>query len=87
MSGTGYTVVERADKSLAYCCDLCPHEEGNLDAARAHKAVHVAGPELLEALRFTMNRCQLYGPADAARELARNAITKAEPTKEPPPHA
>jgi len=36
-----------------------------------------AAPELLAALRYIVDHCRLYGPADRAREQARAAIAKA----------
>lgn len=47
---TGYSVVENHDKTRSYLCDLCPEASADIDAARAHRAVHVAGPELLKTL-------------------------------------
>lgn len=47
---TGYSRVENLDKSVSYHCDFCPESSPDIDAARAHRAVHVAGPELLEAI-------------------------------------
>lgn len=47
---TGYTLNEHLDKSRTYDCDFCPVSSSDVDSARAHRAIHVAGPELLEAL-------------------------------------
>jgi hypothetical protein len=37
-----------------------------------------AAPQLLEALKFVTQRCALYAPADRAREMAAEAIAKAQ---------
>jgi hypothetical protein len=39
-----------------------------------------AAPDLLAACQFVMDKCQLYGPADRAREMIQNAIDKATNT-------
>ena len=70
-----YTKVERADKSIAYECNLFGDESPDLDAARAHRAVHVAGPDLLAAL--TISRGQWIHSVNSKQCLA--AIAKAEP--------
>jgi hypothetical protein len=43
-----YTVLERDGGRKTYECKLCGASSPDLDAARAHHAAHVAGPELLE---------------------------------------
>lgn len=42
---TTYTI----NSSGTYDCALCGHTSPDLDQARAHRAAHVAGPELLAA--------------------------------------
>jgi len=72
---SGYTGREELDKSRAYDCNLCPHVSTELDAARAHYAVYVAGPDMLTALKEIENAKYSSG----ARTIARCAVAKAEP--------
>jgi hypothetical protein len=77
-----YTKVERADKSIAYECNLCVAESPDLDAARAHRAVHVAGPELLDAAKLPLEWRIAGTPTGKYQtdcEVIRAAIAKAEP--------
>lgn len=86
----GYTAAKALDGSVAYDCDFCAARASDLEAARAHRAVHVAGPALLAALQglgvhpefdycFCLNRAQQKaGHAGECRE-ARAAIAKAVP--------
>lgn len=78
---TGYTVRTMGDDSKSYDCTCCGNSSIDLDAARAHHAVHVAGPELLAALKkaqlqLTLLGLQMEGPTGA--EIAA-AVAKAEP--------
>lgn len=79
----GYSMVERPDKKRAYHCDLCGHESDDIDAARAHKAVHVAGPDLLEAAKIGLACLESEEGSDKTEgDKVRAAIAKAEPKKE-----
>jgi hypothetical protein len=40
--------------------------------------VFAAGPEMLAALSYVLDKCSLYGPADQAREKVRAAIAAAK---------
>ncbi len=53
-------------------------EVDDCDSAIENARLIAAAPELLEALRFMNGKCDLYGPADRAREMARKAIARAE---------
>ena len=88
MSEQGYTARERLDKTTEYLCDLCPHVSQDLEGARAHKAVHVAGPELLTALKAFLRAPSVgsSGHGSVTIEVqefnlkaARSAVDKAEP--------
>lgn len=72
----GYTVNVRLDQSRSYDCDLCPHSSQDIDGARAHKAVHVAGPDLLDAL---IGVVAISDRKHEAWDKAHAAIAKAEP--------
>lgn len=72
---TGYTVSTRLDDSRSYDCILCAHSSPDVDGARAHKAVHVAGPDLLDAL--STSRGQWIHSVN--RDQCLKALAKAEP--------
>lgn len=74
ITSNGYTIRETLDNGRAYDCTMCPHSSPDLDLARAHYAVHVAGPELLKAIKVINNSHGEFG-----FDLAEDAITKAEP--------
>lgn len=46
-----YTVLERDGGAKSYECQMCGVSSTDLDAARAHHASHVAGPDLLSAAK------------------------------------
>ena len=75
-----YTRAEKEGKPADYDCGLCPHSAPDVDGARAHQAVHVAGPELLAALK-EVERINNDGERDAMEieRVYRAAIAKAEP--------
>lgn len=72
----GYTLRNALDDSIHYDCNLCSASSPTLDAARAHHAVHVAGPELLPALKEVV---RISNRKHDAWDAARAAIAKAEP--------
>lgn len=91
---TGYTVAENLDKSRSYVCDFCPNYAPDIDSARAHRNVHVLGPELLEAAKEVLGtRGQARGAhtmADyhalihstrAAADRLAAVVAKADPTR------
>ncbi|MDD5301538.1 MAG: hypothetical protein PHS14_00400 [Elusimicrobia bacterium] len=71
-----YTIRETLDNGRAYDCNMCPHASPDLDAARAHYAVHVAGPDTLTALKGVV---ALSDRKHDAWDKAHAAIAKAEP--------
>ncbi len=87
----GYSVRETLENGRVYDCGLCPHSSPTVDAARAHYAVHVAGPELLAAIKPLRESVTFYqddGPNSegwksdellAEMKAADDAIVKAEP--------
>lgn len=93
-----YTKVERKDKTSVYACNLCSTESTDLDAARAHRAVHVAGPTLLAAMKNVAGLATYpqgidrASPTDMAEDLegileaAAAAIAEAEPKKDATPN-
>lgn len=76
----GYTVRESDGGKRSYDCDLCPHSSVDMDGARAHRAVHVAGPELLAALKGLRKETRNPGRENIfLAETCDAAIAKAEP--------
>ena len=71
-----YAAVTYLDKPRVYLCHLCGSEAPDVDGARAHQAAHVAGPDLLEALKEVV---ALSDRKHDAWDKARAAIAKAEP--------
>jgi len=47
----GYTLRIHLDETRHYDCNFCSSSSPDLDGARAHHAVHVAGPDLLAAVK------------------------------------
>lgn len=79
-----YTRNAKDDQTATYDCSLCGNYELDVDGARAHQAVHAAGPELLAALKGLTNCPDVnvdevdVVTADAMK-IACAAILKAEP--------
>lgn len=46
------------------------------DAEKRIERLEEANERLRKALTYTMDKCSLYGPADQARELARQALAR-----------
>lgn len=59
----------KLDKTDAFC------ESGAFDHYSAIVARETRPDELLEAARFVLDKCGLYGPADRAREKLRAALS------------
>lgn len=90
----GYTLRVHIDDTRHYDCTFCSASSPDLDAARAHHAVHVAGPELLAAAKGLLETRgavkEARTRADYEMLIARTkadgdklaaAVAKAEPTK------
>ena len=78
---TTYAVTERLDKTISYDCARCPHSAPDVDAARAHRAVHVAGPELFDAAKSAfIGLSNGKGAVPFIITLLRVALRKADPT-------
>lgn len=77
----GYTIRTALDDSRHYDCVMCAHSAPSIDAARAHHAVHVAGPDMLEALRVADHALEAEGFREVLpiRACVLAAIAKAEP--------
>ena len=73
-----YTLKVKDDQTRTYDCGLCGNYEMDVDSARAHQAVHAAGPELLKACKYAI---ESIGSYSAENDLMA-AIAKAEPRKE-----
>lgn len=65
----GYTLRIALDESRHYDCNFCSASSPDLDGARAHHAVHVAGPDLLAAVK------NIKGLATYERGIDRAALT------------
>lgn len=88
-----YTVIEKDGAAKSYECGMCGVSSADLDAARAHHAVHVAGPDMLRAHKAIRARIEgewdqpdlvsmgdLNGvPANDFMKWTEAAIAKAEP--------
>lgn len=48
----GYEMTIKRDGTRWYECRLCSHSAPGLDIARAHHALHVAGPDMRAALQL-----------------------------------
>lgn len=78
----GYAAREELNSGRVYDCNLCPHVSPDLDLARAHYAVHVAAPDLLDSAKKAVAWKILGSPSstyDADMIFIRAAIAKAEP--------
>lgn len=77
----GYTVrTLLGDDTKSYDCNSCPHSSTGVDHARAHQAIHAAGPELLAAAKAA--ETGLYtgrGSVPFIISMLHDAIAKAEP--------
>lgn len=72
---TGYTLHVGLNDVRTYDCDFCGHHSTDIDGARAHRQEHVAGPDLLTALKKVIG---LSDRKHDAWDEARVAIAKAE---------
>lgn len=73
---TGYTLRIGLNDVRTYDCDLCCEHSPDIDSARAHRAIHVAGPDLLKAAKDLVAANFMN---DTAERKLIAAIDKAEP--------
>ncbi len=71
-----YTRNVKDDQTATYDCGLCGHYSVDVDGARAHHAVHVAGPDLLLALTISRDKLEGEGLGTDAED---EALAKAAP--------
>lgn len=94
---TGYHLTIGPGDVRSYDCDFCSHVGSDIDAARAHRNVHVAGPDLLVACKAQHDAIDILLATMIAKDAkfmptksriwsilvqGNAAIAKAEPTKE-----